>query len=105
MNHGSDGQQVALVGRSHPQHVPLVCRCLGQGEGAPQVRLATKPFIDIVSGVIIYLVLGVMGNISVCMHRLVSDVTSSYSHLPDQLNAVLLGWNGLIFLADLTEFF
>ena len=52
-----------------------------------------------------YLVLGVMGNFSVCMHRLVSDVTSSYSHLPDQLNAVLLGWNGLIFLADLTEFF
>ena len=42
VNHGSDGRQVALVGRPRPQHVPLVCRCLGQGEGAPQVRLATK---------------------------------------------------------------
>ena len=42
MNHGSDGRQVALVGRPRPQHVPFVCRCLGQGEGAPQVRLTTK---------------------------------------------------------------
>ena len=87
--------------RSLEDHAPSTCRLStvvwGRERGRHRPAWRQKPFIDIVSCVIIYLVLGMMGNFFVCMHRFVSYVSSSYTHLPDQLNAVLLGLNVLIF--------
>ena len=80
--------------RSLEDHAPSTRRLSavvwGRERGRHRSAWRQKPFIDTGPGVV--------GDFSVCVHSFLSWVASSYSHLPDQLNAVLLGWNGKIFI-------
>ena len=76
-------------------HAPSTCRLSavvwGRERGRHRSAWRQKPFIDIGPGM--------MGDFPVCMHSFLSWVVSSYIHLPDQLNAVLLDLKGLMFFS------